>query len=255
MKNIEKYLKQKFLFTEKNNFLKSLYFFVHRFYNRKNSVHKSFTRYGLDLLLKHFFRDKKDGIYIDVGCFHPKLGNNTYLLYKKGWRGINIDVDSHSIEIFNYLRPRDYNKQIAVSDKSGEVDLYFYHDRSAINTLSKETFGSRGGKSLDIKKIKSETLNSIIENSPFKDNKIDFLTIDVEGYEINVLKGFDINRYKPDIIILEFIDNSVKKQEFYNNKIQNLINSEIYKYMSENNYSFVNWVGFDLVFISKDIRK
>ena len=255
MKNIEKYLKKKFLFTEKNNFLKSLYFFVHRFYNRKNSFHKSFTRYGLDLLLKHFFRDKKEGIYIDVGCFHPKLANNTYLLYKKGWRGINIDVDSHTIEIFNYLRPRDYNKQIAVSDKSGEVDLYFYHDRSAINTLSKETFDSRGGKSLDIKKIKSETLNSIIENSPFKGNKIDFLTIDVEGYEINVLKGFDINRYRPDIIILEFIDNTSKEQEFYNNKIQNLINSEIYKYMSENNYSFVNWVGFDLVFISKDISK
>jgi len=155
--------------------------------------------------------------------------------------------------MFNYLRPRDYNKQIAVSDKSGEVDLYFYHDRSAINTLSKETFDSRGGKSLDVKKIKSETLNSIIENSLFKDNKIDFLTIDVEGYEMNVLKGFDINRYRPDIIVLEFTDNASKVQEFYNNKIQNLINSEIYKYMSQNNYSFINWVGFDLVFISKDI--
>ena len=70
---------------------------------------------------------------------------------------------------------------------------------------------------------------------------------------MNVLKGFDINRYRPDIIVLEFIDNASKEQEFYNNKIQNLINSEIYKYMSRNNYSFVNWVGFDLVFISKDI--
>ena len=182
------------------------------------------------------------------------MGNNTYLLYKKGWKGINIDIDAHTIEIFNYLRPRDYNKQIAVSDKSAEVDLYFYHNRSAINTLSKETFNSRGGKSLDVKKIKSETLNSIIENSPFKNNKINFLTIDVEGYEMNVLKGFDIKKYQPDIIVLEFIDNFLKKQEFYNNTIENLTNSEIYKYMSHNNYSFVNWVGFDLVFISKDIR-
>jgi FkbM family methyltransferase len=254
MKNIEKYLKQKFLFTEKNNFLKSLYFFVHRFYNRKNSVHKSFTRFGLDLLLKHFFRNKKKGIYIDVGCFHPKLANNTYLLYKKGWKGINVDVDSHTIEIFNYLRPRDYNRQIAVSDNFEELDLYFYHDRSAINTLSKETFDSRGGKSLDIKKIRSETLNSIIENSPFKDNKIDFLTIDVEGYEMNVLRGFDINKYKPDIIVLEFMDFVIKGQEFYNNKIQDLINSDLYKHMSHNNYIFVNWIGFDLVFVSKDIR-
>ena len=254
MKNIEKYLKKRFIFTEKNNFLKSLYFFIHRFYNRKNSVNRSFTRYGLDLLLKHFFRDKKKGIYIDVGCFHPKLASNTYLLYKKGWTGINIDVDSHTIEILNYLRPRDYNKQIAVADKAGEIDLYFYHDRSSINTTSKETFKSRGGKSLDIRKVKSETLDNIIENSPFKNNKIDLLTIDVEGYEINVLKGFDIKKYQPDIIVLEFIDNDLKKQEFYNQDIQKVIASSIYKLLLLNDYSFINWFGSDLIFVNNKIR-
>jgi hypothetical protein len=100
----------------------------------------------------------------------------------------------------------------------------------------------------------TETLNFIIEHSPFNNNKIDLLTIDVEGYEMNVLKGFDIKKYKPDIIILEFIDGSLKKQEFYNHNIQNIINSEIYKYMSLNNYLFVNWIGSDLVFVSQNIR-
>jgi hypothetical protein len=71
---------------------------------------------------------------------------------------------------------------------------------------------------------------------------------------MNVLKGFDINKYRPDIIVLEFIDKALNEQEFYNHNIQNVINSEVYKHMSLNNYLFVNWIGFDLVFISKDIR-
>jgi hypothetical protein len=71
---------------------------------------------------------------------------------------------------------------------------------------------------------------------------------------MNVLRGFDINKYRPDIIVLEFIDKALKKQEFYNHNIQNAINSEVYKYMLSNNYSFVNWIGSDLVFVSNDTR-
>ena len=71
---------------------------------------------------------------------------------------------------------------------------------------------------------------------------------------MNVLKGFDINKYRPDIIVLEFIDNALKKQEFYNHNVQNVINSEVYKYMLLNKYSFVNWIGFDLVFIAENIK-
>ena len=102
---------------------------------------KSYSMDKEDLVVEEYFKNKKKGFYVDVGCYHPLQRSNTMLLYQKGWRGINIDVDHHTIEIFNYLRPKDYNKQIAVSDKSGEVDLYFYHDRSAINTLSKEKIG------------------------------------------------------------------------------------------------------------------
>jgi len=100
----------------------------------------------------------------------------------------------------------------------------------------------------------SNKLNYIIENSPFKNNKIDFLTIDDEGYEMNVLKGFDIKRYQPDIIVLELIDNDLKKNEFYNQNIQKVISSEVYKFMTLNDYSFVNWLGSDLVFVNNKIR-
>jgi len=77
MRSIEQYLKKKFLYTEKSNPLKSFYYFVHRFYSRKGAINKSYTRHGLDLLVNWFFRNTQKGVYIDVGCWHPRWGNNT----------------------------------------------------------------------------------------------------------------------------------------------------------------------------------
>jgi hypothetical protein len=88
-------------------------------------------------------------VYIDVGCWHPRWGNNTYLLHKRGWQGINIDLDLNTIEMFKNFRPNDFNKRIAVSDKNGFEELYFYHNHSPINTISKniyEKFTSRNFK-------------------------------------------------------------------------------------------------------------
>ena len=67
-----------------------------------------------------------------------------------------------------------------------------------------------------IKKIKSDTLDSIIEKSPYHDRKIDFVTIDVEGHEIDVIKGFNLKKYKPSIIVIEYLDTTLKKIEIKN---------------------------------------
>jgi hypothetical protein len=71
---------------------------------------------------------------------------------------------------------------------------------------------------------------------------------------MNVLKGFDIKKYKPAIIVLEFLDNDLKKHEFYNLNIQKVLSSEIYKFMLLNDYSFVSWLGFDLIFVNNGIK-
>ena len=71
-------------------------------------------------------KGKEKGIYIDVGCHHPFINNNTCVLYKKGWRGINVDLDFNSIDMFNYFRPNDNNIEIALSNKKGQSDLYFF---------------------------------------------------------------------------------------------------------------------------------
>ena len=77
---------------------------------------------GEDLFINNFFKNKKKGFYIDVGCYHPIHRSNTFLLYKKGWRGINIDIHKFSIELFRYLRPEDFNYNFAVSNKNEVIN-------------------------------------------------------------------------------------------------------------------------------------
>lgn len=106
-----------------------------------------------------------------------------------------------------------------------------------------------------IEKIKSDTLNSIIEKSPYRDKKIDFVSIDVEGHEIEVIKGFNLKKYRPSIIVIEYLDMSLEKIEIKNFNLENIINSEIYKLMIENEYHMVNWLHSDLIFAHNSFRE
>jgi len=99
---------------------------------------KSYSISSVDLVISRLFSNKSTGIYLDVGCNHPIKYNNTYLLHKKGWSGINIDLDKKSIHEFNKMRKNDYNVQELVGPVDGEEkEIYYYHERSAINTISK----------------------------------------------------------------------------------------------------------------------
>jgi len=238
----EEKVKSKFLYTQNMNLLKKTYFFF-QYLKGKIKLKKSYSNWGIDMMTYFFFSKKDKGVYIDVGCHHPFLNNNTYPLHKRNWSGINLDIDFSSIDIFNYFRPDDLNIQVGVSDRVGVSDLYFYHNRAAKNTLSKDM----GSSSKSIKKINTNTLNNIIENSKFKDKKINFLSIDVEGFELKVLKGFDLDKYKPDLIVLEFIQPNIK--EFSEQNINIIQESELYKYMISKNYKMINWIHADLVFV------
>ena len=240
-------IKNKFLYSRKNNFFKYVYFYS-QYLKSKIKLKKSYSNWGIDMMADFFFKNKREGIYIDVGCHHPLINNNTYPLYKRGWKGINIDIDYGAIDSFNFLRSKDTNIEIAVSDTTGEAELFFYHNRAAKNTLSKE----KGFDSKEIQKIKTSTLNKVIENSIYKDQKINFISIDVEGYELNVLKGFDFKKYKPDLVVLELIQEGMT--EFFHQNIENIQNSEVYLYMIKHDYKLINWIHDDLVFVPLDVK-
>ena len=222
----------------------------------KSFTHKkiSYSYGGIDSLILNIFKNQKNGFYLDIGCGHPIKNNNTYLLNKKGWRGINIDLDEENIDLFNSYRKKDVNLATAVSDKEGETELYFYHSKSALNTISKDNADFQKAKVSAIKKIKTQTINKIIENSPFKDRKIDFLSVDVEGSELAILKNFDFIKYSPKVIVVEYLDLSLKKLEIKNLNINNIIKSEIYKLLKSKNYTLANILHSDLVFINNNFR-
>ena len=229
------------------NYLKKIYY--------EKYSKKSYSLSNVDLVIERIFKKKNKGIFIDVGCNHPIKYNNTYLLYKKGWSGINIDLDMESINQFNKLRKRDINIQTLITSYDNEEkDLFFYHDRSAINTISKDLANSRKNQYKDIRKLKGKSLNTIIENSKFKNSKIDLLSIDIENYEYEALKNFNFQKYDIDMIVTEITDTSIKNLEIFNLSLENIVKTDLYNLLINNNYKLVNWVNADLIFVKKNSK-
>ena len=232
------------------NFYKFLSIYLKSFTNKK--FFYSFG--GIDNLIQQIFKSQKRGIYIDIGCGHPIKNNNTYLLNKKGWSGINIDLDIDNIKLFKIYRPKDLNICAAISDEIKETDLFFYHSRSALNTIDKKTANYQKAKVTSVKKIKTTTLNNVLDESIYNSSNIDFLSIDVEGSELSVLKNFNFHKFKPKVIVVEYLDLSLNKLEIKNLSIQHAMNSEIYKLIISKNYTLANMIHSDLVFIYNDFR-
>lgn len=193
---------------------------------------KSYSQEGEDMILRRIFEKQKTGFYVDIGAHHPKRFSNTYYFYKKEWRGINIDAMPGSMKLFWKMRPRDINLEIAVSDKKQELTYYMFNE-PALNSFSKPLSKKRDGKEKykvckEIK-IKTLTLEEVLNNYLSKNMKIDFLSIDVEGLDFQVLTSNDWSKYKPNVILVEDLNFS----------FDNPGNSKIYKFLIEKGYHLV----------------
>ena len=193
---------------------------------------------GEDLFINDYFRNKNKGFYIDVGCFHPIHRNNTFLLHKKGWNGINIDIHKFSIDLFNYLRPNDLNYNLAVTNKNQIIDMYFQKKHSQLSTIKEAQAKKVFQGSIRKTKINAITLDSILEKKKIDNLKIDLLDVDVEGADFDVLEGFSIEKYRPKLISVEIHQENTKE-------------SMISKYLHNYKYELI-WSGvFSHIFKSK----
>jgi FkbM family methyltransferase len=205
------------------------YFPVDRF----KSV-KSYSQEGEDMVLRSFYEGKKKykGYYVDIGAHHPYRFSNTLFFYQKGWRGINIEPTPGAIKAFNIFRHKDINLNIGISNRRDKLTFYCFNE-PALNGFSKELSEERNNTSEKykiIKEVEVETypLAEILDKYLPARQKVDFLTIDVEGLDLMVLKSNNWNKYKPAYILVE------DKIDF-----TNLSNSEVYKYLEEQGYQLV----------------
>lgn len=198
-----------------------------------NFLRFHYSQFGEDVVLRDLVGKQKDGFFVDVGCYHPKKYSNTYALYKRGWSGINIDMEPHKIALFQLARQRDENIVAAVSDQ--EQVLYIESSKS-------HDLGARLASSGDAsKRVTTRTLTDIIANTRFHGRPIDLLSVDAEGHDINVLKSLDFETYKPRFVVAELHEKDVRK----------ILASEINQFLEAKGYALRSWVVCSLIYERK----
>ena len=199
---------------------------------------KSYSMDGEDVVISNYFKDKEKGFYIDIGCYHPIHRNNTFLLFKKGWQGMNVDIHDFSIELFNYARPKDLNYNFAVSNKNEKIKMFFQKELSQLSTIDQNQAKKVFQGTIKEKEIQSYTLNEILNFSKLNNKKIDLLDIDVEAADLKVLQGLSFEKFNPELICIEIHEKNLKE-------------SQTYKFLKDYNYELI-WSGvFSHIFRSK----
>lgn len=166
-----------------------------------------YSQNGEDLILNRFLDNKKEGFFVDVGAHHPIRFSNTFLFYKKGWSGINIDAMPGSMAAFNKIRPKDINVEKGIALKNDKLTFYQFNE-SALNTFSKEEAFSKNKddyKIIQRNLIEVDTLENILDKYMPINTKIDFLNIDAEGKDEEVLISNNWVKYKPSYILIEIL--------------------------------------------------
>jgi len=212
---------------------------------------KGFSSAGEDLVLRSLLwrRDQarglpelsRTGYFVDVGAFAPKQFSNTYMFYRYGWRGINIDAAPGSMKLFKRARPHDVNLEHAVSNVETHLDFYTWGTPMVVNTLSAthaKEFAKHLGKEPEIVRVTSRTLESILDEHLPPNQKIDFLSVDAESHDIEVLQSNNWSRYRPHLVIVEV----------YSTTFSDMQAHPIVKFMQTQDYQIAAWVFPNVIF-------
>ena len=239
--------KSKFLnFVKKYPLFKNFYYF-YNIYIRNYKFLNNGSQFGEEKFILNFFDKEYKGKFLDIGCFHPTRHNNTYTMYKRGWHGINIDLNPLTIELFNFARVKDININAAISDQEETKRLYFVDELNTQNTLEANHLSflknhhNLKEEEISQQEIKTQKLDKILDSYNFND--IDFMNIDVEGHELNILNSIDFLKYNIKFICIEMIDHNDQAK---------LINKKLNAILIKNDYFLVKKIGFNFIYKKND---
>lgn len=195
-------------------------------FNSNPYFRKMYGQEAEDIYLQEIFEMKYGsnykGFYIDIGAHHPYRFSNTQWAYRRGWTGINIEPNEELIRLFGRVRSKDININCGIG-KEEKIMKYYKFEEPALNTFDEKEFYGRRIPS-EITSVPVRRIDSVLNE--YNINKIDFMNIDVEGFEMNVLQSNDWNKYKPDFILVEQKNMPINK----------LLRNEIYCYLNDFGY-------------------
>lgn len=164
----------------------------------------SYSQNKEDLIVDNLLGNKSKGFYVDVGAYHPTRLNNTKHFYLRGWNGINVEPDPEKIKSFYKLRPKDTNLGVGVASKNGALK-FFKFEPNTLSTFSQQSakdYQEQGFKLANISKIEVYRLGGVLSKYA-KGKTVDFLSVDTEGLDLEVLKSNNWKRVKPKVVCIE----------------------------------------------------
>ena len=195
------------------NFTQRLIHFLLERYNPRGA-HKSFATTGEDLIIQAALHAAgiTQATYVDIGAHHPIFSNNTYFFYRQGGRGVIIEPNKKLIEIAQHKRPRDTIVRAGAGATNNE-SLFYAFSQSTRSTFSKEQaeeWEKSSGQQPITSPLPLFSLDTIIQK--FCNNTPDIVSIDAEGYDEEILRGFSW-RVRPPVFCVESLEQSGQRNQ------------------------------------------
>jgi FkbM family methyltransferase len=205
----------------------------------------SFSQEGEDLILRRVFEGRNSGFYVDIGAHDPRRFSNTYLFYRSGWRGINVDPLIGESNRFAKIRPNDLNLAFGVSTTEGSLE-YHKFDEPALNTFSSTQRDqvlktSPKYRLIESKLVTTLPLHQLLDRYLPAGQSIDFLSVDVEGLDFEVLNSNDWTKFRPTFVLYEDHKSKIQNESFNLGQEPALyfrIEGKIAEYLARQGYGF-----------------